>query len=109
MFVHYVFVLSLLIFCGRCLRSRKSVNFTDNTTVGSPVVEATDEEFARLLQPSVALSTATQNTQSPSSKVSLEDDFMRLLKPAVINNTEQTGLEEQDPFAKYLQPSETEG
>lgn len=77
--------------------SRKSVNFVDDVPE-SPVVDTSDEDFAKFLQPSVCESPASSEQVNNTSP----------LQPT--QATENTpSMEEDDIFAKYLQPSDRQG
>ncbi|XP_052258449.1 uncharacterized protein LOC127863119 isoform X2 [Dreissena polymorpha] len=82
---------------GRGLRPRRSVNFSEEAPA-SPAVGALDPEMARLLQPTVI--------ESPGS----DTDILRYLQPteSTSNTDNVMGGQEDDIFAKYLQPQENE-
>ena len=93
---------------NRCLRTRKSVNFTtEAATPSSPAMEDTEGDLTKYLQPSISESPALRS-ESPAT-MSTDDDFMTLLQPMEPKeNVEAVEKEDEDDlFSKYLQPSET--
>ncbi|WAR24239.1 DLGP5-like protein [Mya arenaria] len=89
---------------ARGLRTRKSVNFMDvPSSVESPRVEGTDEDFAILLQPTMCDS---PTTQASPVRAESNEEFLRLLQPSSPAEPKETP-DSDDVFSKYLQPQDS--